>query len=51
MIFGESGKIKILRPARKAELISAAVFDSLFKDHLGDIFDIHIKFLRAGLVE
>jgi glycosyltransferase involved in cell wall biosynthesis len=43
MISRESGKLKILRPARKAELISAAVFDSLFKNHLGNIFDIHIK--------
>jgi glycosyltransferase involved in cell wall biosynthesis len=45
MISREPGKIKIVRPARKAELISAAVFDDLFKNLLGDIFDIHVRSL------
>lgn len=37
------GRIKIIRPLREAQLISAGVFDNLFLRHLGEICDIRIE--------
>lgn len=37
---GPPDRIKILRPVRETPLISAAVFETLFMNHLGDVLDI-----------
>ena len=34
--------MKVLRPTRHSELISANVFDQIFKDNLGSVLDISL---------